>query len=77
MNTSKIHLYVKLLLLKTNWRLGRKIFYSQNCKKEPHKLGREGREAIRLGHVSLGGALRKRGLSQVQRSSLRTEGFKS
>lgn len=50
-----MHLHLEQLSLKANWRLQEGFLYNQDCKKEPLRMGRKGREAIRSGPLSLGG----------------------
>lgn len=48
-NTSKILLHVKQFSLKTNWRLAKRVFYNQDCKKHPQTQSWVGKEKKKSG----------------------------
>lgn len=47
--TSRIHLNMEQFSLKTNWKLAEKVPYDQDCKKDPHVIGEEGRKSNQAG----------------------------
>ena len=51
----KIHLHVEQFSLKTNWKLAEGIRYKQGCKKDTQVTRQDGKKAIGLGIVFLGG----------------------
>ena len=66
---------VEQFSLKTNWGLGERLFYNQGYEERDVDLGRKGREWINL-RLLCEGTQKRRGISKVQRFSLRSELFK-
>ena len=58
MSPSEIHQREEQFSLKTNWKLAEKVPYDQDCKKDPHVIGEEGRKSDQAGIPGRG--LRKR-----------------
>ena len=77
MNTSKIHLHVEQLSLKTNWRLAERLFYSHNYKERStqSQVGREEKERLGWYLCLLKGTHKRQGITWAWRSSLGSEGF--
>ena len=61
--------------LKTTRVLGERLFYNQGYEERDVDLGKKGREWINLG-LLCEGTQKGRGISKVQRFSLRSEPFK-
>ena len=47
--TSRIHLNIEQSSLETNWKLAERVLYDQDCKKDPHVIGEEGRKSDQAG----------------------------
>ena len=56
--TSRIHLNMEQFSLETNWKLAERVLYDQDCKKDPHVIGEEGRKSDQAG-IPGGGTLEK------------------
>lgn len=59
--TSKIHLHVEKVSLKTNWRLAKRLLYNQGYEKDPHGIRQEEKRSNQVRICTTGRGQRRGG----------------